>query len=136
MEGQAKAAKLYAQISDNGDDMKVRAYRAKETAARKFARIQPWLWKPGQSGNPTGKSFDLAALIARRAFEADPVGIQKALLRQLRTGSVRAFQCLADRAYGLLPRPVDIRMDATVTHLPAELVEMVEELEGTTREVP
>ena len=86
-------------------------------------------WKPGQSGNPTGKSFDLAGLIARRAFEADPVGIQRAILRQLRTGSIRAFQAISERAYGLLPRPVDIRMEAAVVNIPAELVQMVKELE-------
>ena len=129
MEGQAKPTELYAQISDNGDDKKVKTYRAKETAARKFARIRPWLWKPGQSGNPTGKTFDLSALIARRAFEADPVAIERAILRQLRTCSIRAFQAISERAYGLLPRPVDIRMEAAVVNIPAELVQMVKELE-------
>ena len=102
----------------------------KDNAAVKLARIRKWHWQKGQSGNPAGgHRHDLASAIARAAFESDPKGIQRATLRQLRSGSVRAFEILANRAYGLLPRPIDIRMAATVVNIPAELVEMVNELD-------
>jgi hypothetical protein len=68
------------------------------------SRIAAWFWKPGQSGNSSGRpKHDLAAEIARAIFEqnADPLyqAYRKALLR----GNAYCFKELSGRAYGKMP---------------------------------
>ena len=104
-----------------------------EDTASESKQLTPWLdrfkWKPGQTGNPGGRALDLSCRIARAVFRSNPEGIRRAMVRQLLAGSVRAYEVLSNRAFGLLPRPIDIRMAATVVNIPAELVEMVNELD-------
>jgi hypothetical protein len=66
------------------------------------AHIAPWKWRPGQSGNPSGKRNDLAAEIARAVFENNAEALCKAFCKMALRGSAYAFQVLADRAYGKL----------------------------------
>ena len=55
-------------------------------------------FKPGQSGNPSGKpGTDLAALYARRFFEAHPEGISEKLKKNLKGLDASAYSKLADR---------------------------------------
>lgn len=56
---------------------------------------------PGVSGNPGGlPGTDIAALIARRAFEQNEQQVTEGMVAQLRKGNAYAFSVLADRAYG------------------------------------
>lgn len=58
-------------------------------------------WKPGQSGNPSGRpKRDVAAEIARAVFEQDAEAIQRVFAKELRKGNYKVFAALADRAYG------------------------------------
>jgi len=104
-----------------------------EDTDAKPTSMVPWLdrfkWKPGQSGFAGRTVSDLSCRIARAVFRSNPEGIRRAMVRQLLAGSVRAYEVLSNRAFGLLPRPIDIRMAATVVNIPAELVEMVNELD-------
>lgn len=61
--------------------------------------VQPW--PKGVSGNPSGlPGTDVPALIARRAFEADPEGVIEALRDKLKAGDIQTFKELGDRGYG------------------------------------
>lgn len=67
------------------------------------------LWKPGQSGNPSGKpKSDLAAMIARAVFAQDPDKLQAAFFRTLSKGNPKAFTALADRGFGKLTEHLTI----------------------------
>ena len=66
-----------------------------------IARLAPYRFQPGQSGNPGGKpKVDLAAKIARAIFENDGPAIYAAYSKMLRKGSAYCFQVLSDRAFG------------------------------------
>ena len=55
-------------------------------------KIKPFAFKPGQSGNPGGRpKRDLAAEIAREAFEKDPEAIAEAMHKQLKKGNPKVF---------------------------------------------
>jgi len=67
--------------------------------AGRTANLKPW--RPGQSGNPGGRTKrDMAAEIARAIFERDPEAIERAYAAALRKGDASVFRALADRAYG------------------------------------
>ena len=73
------------------------------------ARVAPWRWQPGQSGNPTGKRrYDLAAEIARACFENNEEALYKAFSKALLRGNAYAYKELADRAYGRLKEKVEV----------------------------
>jgi hypothetical protein len=80
--------------------------RGKDKAKRKvnpksLANLRPKPWPKGVSGNPSGlPGTDVAALIARRAFEENPDAVYKGFVQQLANGSAYAFSVLADRGYG------------------------------------
>ena len=78
-------------------------------------------FKPGKSGNPSGKpGTDLAALAARRFFEAHPE-IGAAMKRELRGFNAHAFQVLADRGYGKVKESAEVNgnggFEITVRHI-------------------
>lgn len=65
-------------------------------------------WSKGKSGNPGGlPGTDLAAAIARRAFEDNPDGVLAGFLEQLEKGNAYAFSVLADRGYGKLKEKIE-----------------------------
>ena len=72
---------------------------SEETVAGRIENLKPW--KPGQSGNPGGRpKNDVASEIAKAAFSQNPELIYRAFIEALKKGNARAFQVLADRAYG------------------------------------
>jgi hypothetical protein len=93
------------------------------------ARIAPWKWKPGQSGNPTGKGrHDLAAEIARAFFEQNAEALYRAFCKTPMKGNAYAFKELADRAYG--------RMKETIAHERSPLSDVsTPDLEAQIREL-
>lgn len=86
--------------------------RGKHPNSRKGdANLKPF--PPGVSGNPGGlPGTDLAALIARRAFESNEREIAQGMVAQLRKGNAYAFSVLADRGYGKLKEKVEHTGDA------------------------
>jgi hypothetical protein len=76
------------------------------------ARIKPWQWKPGQSGNPGGRpTNDVAKEIAQAVFSENPELIHKAMTKALMKGSAFAYQVLSDRAYGKLKERLEVSAD-------------------------
>lgn len=74
----------------------------------KGARIAKWQWKPGQSGNPSGRpKQDMSQVIAREIFEKNPELLYKAYASLLKKGSAFGFQVLSERAYGKLKETRD-----------------------------
>lgn len=74
------------------------------------ARIAQWRWKPGQSGNPSGRpKQDAAADIARAIFENNPEAVYRALAKRLLKGDAYAFKELAERGYGKLKETVEVK---------------------------
>lgn len=65
---------------------------------------KPWLWKPGQSGNPGGRpkrKYITDAL--KECLESNPEELRKmaqAAIREALNGNIRAFQEIADRTEG------------------------------------
>src|SRR5215471_19264741 len=75
-------------------------------------KIKPFAFKPGQSGDPGGRpKIDVAAEIARRAFEKDPEAIAKAMHAKLRRGDAKVFTTCGERGYGKLPTPVSVEQN-------------------------
>lgn len=102
-------------------------------------RVKPWRWKPGQSGNPTGKSNDLAAEIARAAFENKADRLYKAFTKALLKGNEYAFKELSDRAYGRLKERVEFDVSPFRNMTDDELKTWIGELEkqlGLVRALP
>lgn len=65
-------------------------------------------WPKGMSGNPGGlPGTDVAAIIARRAFEEHPEEILVGFQEQLSKGNAYAFSVLADRGYGKLKEKIE-----------------------------
>ena len=97
---------------------------------RDATRIKAWQWRPGQSGNPSGKRNDLAAEIARAVFENNAEALYRAFCKTAMKGNAYAFKELADRAYGML------RESRIIDHAPfrgvstPDLEAHIQELEG------
>jgi hypothetical protein len=75
--------------------------RGKHPNSRKGkANLKP-PWSKGVSGNPSGlPGTDLAAVAARRFFEAHPEGISAQMSKDMKGFNAYGFSVLADRAYG------------------------------------
>ncbi len=59
------------------------------------------LWKPGESGNPSGRpKRDQASEIAQAIFEKNPEKIYEAMGKALLSGNAQVFRELAIRAFG------------------------------------
>lgn len=90
------------------------------------ANLGPPRWKKGQSGNPGGKpGTDLAALYARRFFEAHPEGISKDMGNELKGFNAYGFSVLADRGYGKAEAKQQVEMtgaDGTPLSITVRLV--------------
>lgn len=77
--------------------------------ASRADRIKAWRFKPGQSGNPSGRpKSDISAIIARAVFENNADMLYKAYAKALSKGSGFTFQVLSDRAYGKLKESVEV----------------------------
>lgn len=66
-------------------------------------------WKPGQSGNPSGRpKNDIAQQIAAAIFSQNPELIYQAFSQALKKGNAYAFQVLSERAYGKLKETKEV----------------------------
>jgi len=89
------------------------------------------MFKPGQSGNPSGRpKRDLAAEIARAVFEGDAEGIRKSMQAALRKGNPKAYAVLADRGFGRLPQPITLEADLYHNMSDRQLEERLRALEA------
>ncbi len=67
------------------------------------------------SHNPSGRpKKDLAAGIAEWLFEHQPEAIKLGMLKTLKKGNPKAFQVLAERAFGRMPHIMDIKGELTI----------------------
>lgn len=73
---------------------------------------RPWLvapWKPGQSGNPSGRpKRDMAAEIAQAVFEKNPTKVYDAVANALIKGNPKMFTALSERAYGKMTQTIEL----------------------------
>ena len=75
---------------------------------RRTQNLKPW--PKGVSGNPGGRpKTDLAAEIARLAFEGMNPRDAAQAMRTIAKRNPKMFQVLADRAYGKLKIPIESR---------------------------
>lgn len=78
------------------------------------ANLAPF--RPGQSGNPSGKpGYDVAAYIARQVLENNAEGIYAALTKSALTGNAYVFKELAERGCGKLTDKIQVTTDAEIT---------------------
>ena len=97
---------------------------------RDASRISAWRWKPGQSGNPSGRPrHDLAAEIAKAIFENNPELIYKAYAKAVAKGNAYAYQVLAERAYGKLKESIQHEISPYRDASDEDLVSRIAELE-------
>jgi hypothetical protein len=97
---------------------------------RDASRISAWRWKPGQSGNPSGRPrHDLAAEIAKAIFENNPELIYKAYAKAVAKGNAYAYQVLADRAYGKLKERHEVELSPYRELSDEELHQRIAELQ-------
>ena len=67
-------------------------------------------WKPGQSGNPGGRpKHDVSSEIARAVFDGNEGAIYRAMCKALLKGNPRVYDVLAERAYGKLSNPIELK---------------------------
>jgi hypothetical protein len=99
------AQQIEERKSVNAPNPKPPSKRGKHPNSRKNLRPP---WPKGKSGNPGGMpGTDLAAAIARRAFEDNPGEILAGFADQLSKGNAYAFSVLADRGYGKLKEKIE-----------------------------
>jgi len=66
-------------------------------------------FKPGESGNPSGRpKNDKAREIARAIFEQNPEAIYEGMGKALLNGHPNAFRELANRAYGKITQALEV----------------------------
>jgi hypothetical protein len=64
---------------------------------------EPYKFKPGQSGNPSGRPKGTPVTDALRTALSDPAELSRfitAILKKAKKGDVKAFQAVADRLEG------------------------------------
>ncbi len=116
---------------DNGDFSPANTQPVRQKSRQRDAsRIAAWRWKPGQSGNPSGRPrHDLAAEIAKAIFENNPELIYKAYAKAVAKGSAYAYQVLAERAYGKLKESIQHEISPYRDVSDEDLLGRVRELE-------
>jgi hypothetical protein len=93
--------------------------------------LRPQQWKPGQSGNPLGRTKDdVARKIARAIFENNEEQIYQQFGKALLKGNAYAFQVLADRAYGKLKETHSVEVTKYTEASDATINERIAELES------
>ena len=83
--------------------------RKQQIREERIARLAPWRFQPGKSGNPGGRpKRDVASEISRAIFEENPEAIYKAQGKRIMKGDPYAFKEHAERAYGKLKESVEV----------------------------
>jgi uncharacterized protein DUF5681 len=96
----------------------------------KTPQLNPNKWKPGQSGNPSGRpKHDVAREIAKAVFENNKEKLYKAYAKAALRGNAYAFSQLADRAYGKLKERVEYEISEYREVSEKALIERITELE-------
>jgi len=94
-----------------------------ERGAADGRESKPWLWKPGQSGNPAGRppvarSFaDLlrAELALEKAGQTNRAAIAAKAVQMARAGNLEAMKWVADRTDGKVPERLELEAEHVVT---------------------
>ena len=89
-------------IAQQAEQSETRDSTQKSKRGRVTAHLRPYMWKPGQSGNPGGRKTDTARSIARAIFQNNEEEIYKALGQSLLKGNAYVFKELAERRFGKL----------------------------------
>jgi hypothetical protein len=93
---------IAAQESSTGNSEKI-----SEGKKRSLANLKPW--KPGQSGNPSGRpKNDVAREIAQAIFEENREALYEAFGKAALSGNAYTFKELAERAFGKVPDKVEM----------------------------
>lgn len=99
----------------------------------------PNKWKPGQSGNPSGRpKNDIAREIAKAVFENNKEKLYKAFAKAALKGNAYAFSQLADRAYGKLKERVEFDVNEYRDVSESAILDRILELEtqlGIARQI-
>lgn len=83
--------------------------RSKSGKKKLPAAMEATKWKPGQSGNPSGRpKRDIANEIAVAVFEKNPELIYNAMVAQLAKGNPYAFKEYSVRAFGNVEQKIAI----------------------------
>src|SRR5437879_121558 len=89
-------------LSKPDNKIKIRKKHTLPAAAR------PFMWKPGQSGNPGGcPKNDAAKEIAQAVLEGNKEAAYAAFTKALLKGNAYVFKELADRAYGKVKETIE-----------------------------
>ena len=98
-----RTADSIAQQAESAAVTNRQSTRKGETREQKIAKVKPYQWQPGQSGNPKGaRRSDVARRIAKQIFENNEEEAYVALAKALLKGNAYVFKELAERAYGKL----------------------------------
>lgn len=93
---------------------------------RDFSHLKPFQFKPGQSGNPTGRkpgSISLTGRLARKLADKDGARAEKIMERMLRLAEssdpagLKAIQSILDRIDGPVPKAAVIEVVSDVRKL-------------------
>ena len=72
---------------------------------------RPYMWKPGQSGNPNGRPKKVANAVDKALTAKRLKAVAHAIITKAEDGDVRAFEAVRDTVDGPLPRPVQLGGD-------------------------
>lgn len=99
-----RTAQTIAQTTESQQSGKATGKYRRGEHPNTLANLAPYQFKPGESGNPSGRpKRDVASDICRALFEGNAEQIYEALGREIiKKGSAYAFQVASDRAYGKL----------------------------------
>ena len=70
------------------------------------ARLAPYQWKPGQSGNPNGRPKKVATALDKALTKKRALKLADAVITKAEEGDVRAAEFVRDTVDGPLPRTV------------------------------
>jgi hypothetical protein len=76
------------------------------SASRSVKSLRPHQWRPGQSGNPSGRPPCILSRALRAKLKADPSLVERlleALLRRALGGDLKALEIIFDRIEGRAP---------------------------------
>lgn len=70
--------------------------------------LQPYRFKPGQSGNPNGRPKKITSALDRALNRHNTKRIAYALIGEAQAGNVQAFKEIRETIEGPLPKPIEL----------------------------